>query len=83
MSDISRDEFNDRMDLLMAAIGGVNARLDVLNGRTRLGEMAITEIRTQMAEREKAQGRDQAARVTGAGAFLTAAITAIWQWVTR
>lgn len=77
MSGIDREEFHHWMELLREDIGGVHARLDVLNGRTRTVETKVALLEVMPP------GRDQAARVTSASAGLAALIAMVWQWLTR
>jgi hypothetical protein len=81
MASIDRDEFRDVMnalrDELRNGFGDLNDRLDELNGRTRT-------VETKVAVLEAAPpGRDQAARLTGAGAAFATLFTMVWQWLTR
>lgn len=41
MPDVSRDEFYRAVDDIKELVGGINGRLDTLNGRTRRAEIKI------------------------------------------
>lgn len=41
MHDVSREEFYRATDDIKAAVNGINARLDILNGRVRKNEIKI------------------------------------------
>ena len=49
MSELSRDEFLLHMQLIRQDIAGVDNRLDVLNGRTRIAENAIAVLEGRTA----------------------------------
>lgn len=81
--EISRDEFNQWMGLIRQDIAGINARLDVLNGRTRLAETAIAVLQNEReSDMEKMKeaadkGRDITARLTGYGALVLSGLTVL------
>ena len=87
MADISRDEFNDRMNVLHKLLddgfSGVHGRLDRINGRVRDAESNIVVLQTQLAEREKAASKDPAARYTGIGAALAAGGAYLYQFFSK
>ena len=45
---LDRDEFSAAMNRLYSGIDGINARLDVLNGRTRRSEERIAVLETRI-----------------------------------
>lgn len=83
MAAIEREEFNDRLDLVMDGIAGIHDRLDVLNGRVRISENHITAINAVMSEREKVTAKDPTARYAGLGAALAAVGSYLYQWWTK
>jgi hypothetical protein len=62
MRDLSRDEFENWMEVLRDDIKGVHERLDALNGRTRTNERDIAVLVSQYAA-----GKDVTARRTAWG----------------
>lgn len=85
-----RDEIGDMRTDLRERVDGVNARLDVLNGRTRTSELAIavlndrSERAESIASAAAADAKSQARETGwkwggGAGAAIGGAIVAAWK----
>lgn len=70
MADISRDEFNERMDRLHDTM---ERGFGEINGRLRKTETDIAVI-------QAVNGKDPAARYAGIGGIATAVGTFVYQW---
>lgn len=73
-----RDEIGDMRTDLRERVDGVNARLDVLNGRTRTSELAIAVLNDR-SERAESHARLWGG---GAGAAVGGVIIGVWKYFT-
>ena len=79
MSELSRDEFLLHMQLIRQDIAGVDNRLDVLNGRTRIAENAIAVLEDRSNE-GKAAGIKWGAV---SGVSVSGALWAVWEFLIK
>jgi hypothetical protein len=82
-TELSREEFYHALGALSKAVDtgfhGVNARLDVMNGRVNTSENRLTAIETREHERDRMATRDTAARTTSAVSLFGSFAVFIWQ----
>ena len=75
MADLSRDEFEQWMNLLLGEVKGTNERLDMLNGRTRKNEQDIAIL----YDRSLQSSKDPTARWTGLSGIIAGVLTFVYQ----
>jgi len=73
MPDLSRDEFHEAVRNIRSDIAGVNARLDIQNGRVRRNETNIAVLTDR--------GSRQMIGAGGLGAGASVVLVMAWEWV--
>lgn len=64
-----------------SGFGGINARLDRLNGKTEAHGKDIVRLETLLDERERAANKDTTARLGGFVGAVVGGVALVWQWM--